>query len=172
MRQVILTALLAMSPAAFAQAQQAAPQQAAPQNEATGSEHGSEHGMDSAQMEKMKAERLQRVSDALNLDAAGKAKVKTQLDNFHVQNKPLFDKMKSDMDTIHAASTGDTAAAAKVSATITDLRSVRTQLMKHHDALFDQIAKGRTNEEKAKLVLAFMPEHMEHAPMGTGGSSK
>lgn len=148
MKKQTLAVMLALSlaPAAFAQsaATQPPPDQQQQQQRA---QHLAEHA--------------HRLAQKLGLDASAAQRFQQTFADFATRRQALHQQLRSANQTLRAAAQGDANAAKQVNATIDQLRSLRSQRVQMQDDLFNQLANGLSDQQKATLVLM-----LEHGQMG------
>ena len=115
--------------------------------------------------EERREERIQAIKTALQVDGDGAAKVDQLLSASQENRKALHAEMKERFNLVRRAAGGDATAMAQVDPAVQKLRADRAQLGTLNDQLYDQLAQGRTPQQRAALVIA-MAGFGEHAQSG------
>ena len=141
MKNVILVAALALSTAAFAQAQ--------PQD--------NNQDARAQRREQMIQLRASRIAERLGLDQAGAQRLQQTFESFAQRRQDLHQQMKAQIQILRAAANGDATAAGQVDGAIDQLEQLRQQQFQLQQDTFNAISQGLSPAQKAKLVFALRP---------------
>jgi hypothetical protein len=115
--------------------------------------------------------RLVAISDALGLSDADALKLDKTLQKYDAQRRPLQQTILEGVQILRRAARGDQSAFAQVDATLQKMVQARANLHAIDFEMFQELAKGRSPQERAKLalVMARLPTEMRAMARGQHG---
>lgn len=125
---------------------------------------------------KVRLMRLLAITDALNLSDAAALQLDQLMAKYDLRKRPLQEKIIQGVQVLRRAARGDATADTQVDATLNAMVQARSQLHAIEFQMFQEIAKGLSPQQRAKLALAMarLPAEMrdlarhEHHGQGPG----
>lgn len=158
---IALLAALTLAPAAFAQPQGGPPSQAELER------------MQQRFERKARLVRLLAITDALNLSDQAALQLDQLMAKYDVRRRPLQRQIMDGVQVLRRAARGDATAYGEVDSTLQKMVQARTQLHAIDFQMFQEIAKGLSPQQRAKLALAMarlpaemraLAKHEHHGP--------
>ena len=118
---------------------------------------------------RMRTALLLEITEALNLSDQEALKVRDVIDRVAAKRQPLQQKVMQAAKTVRAAAEGEAAALQQVDSAINLIFDTRAQIQQLDREAYNEVARGLSPQQRAKLAIVFARFHQGGRGMGGRG---